>query len=133
LPTGRCSVEQLQAVFSTLPLDLTFVDADDRVAFYTEGPQRIFPRSPVIIGRKVQFCHPVRSIDLVEMILKDFRAGRRDVAEFWIHIQEKYIHIRFFAVRDQQGNYMGTVELMQDIAPLQKIQGERRLLEDSQS
>ncbi len=130
LPTGHCSADQLQAIFSTLPLDLTFVDADDRVAFYTEGPARIFPRSPVIIGRKVQYCHPVRSIDLVDTILKDFRAGRRDVAEFWIHVQEKYIHIRFFAVRDRQGTYLGTVELMQDIAPLQKIEGERRLLED---
>jgi len=130
LPTGHCSVDQLQAIFSTLPLDLTFVDADDRVAFFTEGPDRIFPRSPVIIGRKVQFCHPARSIDLVDTILKDFRHGRRDVAEFWIHIQEKYIHIRFFAVRDKQGTYLGTVELMQDIAPLQKIQGERRLLDD---
>lgn len=133
LPTGHCTVDQLQAIFSTLPLDLTFVDADDRVAFYTEGPARIFPRSPVIIGRKVQFCHPVRSIDLVDTILNDFRAGQRDVAEFWIHVQEKYIHIRFFAVRDGPGKYLGTVELMQDIAPLQRIEGERRLMEDDRA
>ena len=129
LPSGNLTAGQLKAIFSTLPMDLTFVDADDRVAFYTEGPERIFPRSWVILGRKVQHCHPARSVETVETILKDFREGRQDVAEFWIHIQEKYVHIRFFAVRDPQQNYLGTLELMQDIAPLRKIAGERRLLE----
>lgn len=130
LLTGNCTVEQLQAIFATLPLDMTFVDTDDRVAFYTEGPGRIFARSPAIVGRKVQYCHPVNSIDLVDRILADFRAGRRDVAEFWVHIQDKYAHIRFFAVRDQQNKYMGTLELVQDIAPLKRIEGEHRLLDE---
>jgi DUF438 domain-containing protein len=129
-PTGSVTVEQLQAIFSTMPLDLTFVDADDRVAFFTEGPERIFPRSRAIIGRKVQYCHPVNSVDLVDRILGDFRAGARDVAEFWIHIKERYLHIRFFAVRDEQKRYLGTLEFVQDIAPLQKIEGERRLLSE---
>lgn len=129
LPTGNVTVEQLHAVFSCLPLDLTFVDADDRVAFFTEGPDRIFARSRAIIGRKVQHCHPPRSVEIVDRILEDFRAGKKDVAEFWIDFHGKFVHIRYFAVRDKAGNYLGTVELTQDIAPLRKLEGERRLLE----
>jgi uncharacterized protein len=129
LPTGNVTVEQLGAIFSALPLDLTFVDADDRVAFFTEGPQRIFARSRAIIGRKVQHCHPPRSVEIVDRILKDFRSGQRNVAEFWIDFHGKFVHIRYFAVRDPQGAYLGTIELTQDIAPLRKLDGERRLLE----
>jgi uncharacterized protein len=129
LPTGNVTVEQLGAIFSALPLDLTFVDADDRVAFFTEGPQRIFARSRAIIGRKVQHCHPPRSVEIVDRILKDFRSGQRNVAEFWIDFHGKFVHIRYFAVRDPQGAYLGTLELTQDIAPLRKLDGERRLLE----
>ena len=128
LPTGNVSVEQLAAVFATLPLDLTFVDADDRVAFFTEGPDRIFARSKAIIGRKVQHCHPPRSVETVERILSDFRAGREDVAEFWIDFHGKFVHIRYFAVRDREGKYLGTLELTQDVAPLKALSGERRLL-----
>lgn len=129
MPTGRVTVEQLTAVFSTLPLDLTFVDADDRVAFFTEGPARIFARSKAIIGRKVQHCHPPSSVDLVNRILADFRAGRQDVAEFWINFHGKFAHIRYLAVRDKDANYVGTLELTQDIAPLRELKGERRLLQ----
>jgi uncharacterized protein len=121
-------VEQLAAVFATLPLDLTFVDADDRVAFFTEGPDRIFARSKAIIGRKVQHCHPPRSVETVERILSDFRAGRENVAEFWIDFHGKFVHIRYFAVRDREGKYLGTLELTQDVAPLKALSGERRLL-----
>lgn len=129
MPTGRVTVEQLTAVLSTLPLDVTFVDADDRVAFFSEGPSRIFARSKAIIGREVQHCHPPKSVDTVNRILADFRAGRENVAEFWINFQEKFVHVRYFAVRDKDGAYLGTVELTQDIAPLRALQGERRLLE----
>jgi len=129
MPTGHVTVEQLTSVLSTLPLDLTFVDAEDRVAFFSEGPQRIFARSKAIIGRKVQHCHPPSSVDVVDRILSDFRAGRQNVAEFWIDFHGKFIHIRYFAVRDKQGKYLGTVELTQDIAPLRALTGERRLLE----
>jgi len=128
MPTGHVSVEQLVAVLSTLPLDLTFVDAEDRVAFFSEGPQRIFARSKAIIGRKVQHCHPPRSADTVNQILNDFRAGRQSVAEFWINFQGKFVHIRYFAVRNPSGEYLGTVELTQDLAPLRQLSGERRLL-----
>jgi hypothetical protein len=130
LPSGNISLEQLTAIFSALPLDLTFVDADDRVAFFTEGPERIFARSKAIIGRKVQHCHPPRSVDVVDRILSDFRAGRQNVAEFWLdNFHGKFVHIRYFAVRDQTGEYLGTLELTQDIKPLRELQGERRLLE----
>lgn len=129
MPTGHVTVEQLTAVLSTLPLDLTFVDADDRVAFFSEGPSRIFARSKAIIGRKVQHCHPPKSVDTVNRILEDFRAGHEHVAEFWINFQGKFVHVRYFAVRDKDGTYLGTVELTQDIAPLRALQGERRLLE----
>ena len=129
MPTGHVTVEQLTSVLSTLPLDLTFVDAEDRVAFFSEGPHRIFARSKAIIGRKVQHCHPPGSVDIVERILGDFRAGRQNVAEFWIDFHGRFVHIRYFAVRDKAGQYLGTVELTQDIAPLRALTGERRLLQ----
>jgi DUF438 domain-containing protein len=129
LPTGNVSLEQLVAIFSTLPVDLTYVDADDRVAFFTEGPDRIFARSKTIIGRKVQNCHPPRSVGTVEQILGDFRAGRQNVAEFWINFHDKFVHVRYFAVRNSDGAYLGTLELTQDLTPLRALQGERRLLE----
>jgi len=129
MPTGHVTVEQLTSVLPTLPLDLTFIDADDRVAFFSQGQDRIFARSRAIIGRKVQHCHPPSSVDVVDRILADFRAGRQNVAEFWIDFQGKYVHIRYFAVRNTEGKYLGTVELTQDIAPLRQLQGERRILE----
>lgn len=129
MPTGQVNVEQLTAVLSTLPLDLTFVDAEDRVAFFSEGPDRIFARSKAIIGRKVQHCHPPRSVDTVNKILEDFRSGRQNVAEFWINFHGKFVHIRYFAVRNSLGDYLGTVELTQDLAPLRELQGEKRLLQ----
>ena len=129
LPTGNVSLEQLAGIFSTLPIDLTFVDADDRVAFFTEGPDRVFARSKAIIGRKVQNCHPPKSVETVDQILSDFRAGRQNVAEFWITFQDKFVHVRYFAVRTTDGGYLGTVELTQDLTPLRALQGERRLLE----
>jgi len=128
-PTGSLNFEQLSAIFSTLPVDLTFVDADDRVRFFSEGPERIFPRSKAVIGRKVQHCHPPASVDVVERILGDFRAGRQNVAEFWINLRGKFVHIRYFAARDPQGQYLGTLEVTQDLTPLRALAGERRLLQ----
>jgi DUF438 domain-containing protein len=131
MPIGHVTVGQLTAVLSSLPLDLTFVDADDRVAFFSEGPQRVFARSRAIIGRKVQHCHPPSSVSIVDHILGDFRAGRQNVAEFWIEFHGKFVHIRYFAIRDKEGRYLGTLELTQDIAPLRALTGERRLLQYS--
>lgn len=129
LPTGTLSLKQLVHILSTLPVDLTFVDADDRVAFFSEGPDRIFPRSKAIIGRKVQHCHPPRSVSVVDQILDDFRAGRQSVAEFWIEFRGRFVHIRYFAVRDEKGEYMGTLEVTQDVTRIRKLEGERRLLQ----
>jgi DUF438 domain-containing protein len=129
LPTGTLALEQLIAIFSTLPVDLTFVDADDRVAFFSEGPNRVFARSRAIIGRMVQNCHPPRSVDVVERILSDFREGRQNVAEFWIQFVGRFVHIRYFAVRSQDGRYLGTLEVTQDVGPIRALVGERRLLE----
>ena len=129
LPTGTLSLEQLVAIFSTLPVDLTFVDADDRVAFFSEGPKRVFARSRAIIGRLVQNCHPPRSVDVVDRILADFREGRQNVAEFWIPFTGRFVHIRYFAVRSEDGRYLGTLEVTQDVGPIRALEGERRLLQ----
>ena len=129
LPSGNLTLDQLTALFATLPVDLTFVDADDRVRFFSEGPDRIFSRSKAILGRKVQNCHPPRSVDVVDRILSDFREGRRDAAEFWINFQARFIHIRYFAVRGPERRYEGTLEVTQDLTKLRKLEGERRLLQ----
>ena len=129
LPTGTLSLEQLVAIFSTLPVDLTFVDADDRVAFFSEGPKRVFARSRAIIGRLVQNCHPPRSVDVVDRILADFREGRQNVAEFWIPFTGRFVHIRYFAVRSEDGRYLGTLEVTQDVGAIRTLEGERRLLQ----
>lgn len=129
MPTGTLQLEQLIAIFSTLPVDLTFVDADDRVAFFSEGPKRVFARSRAIIGRKVQNCHPPRSVEVVDRILNDFREGKQNVAEFWIQFTGRFVHIRYFAVRGEDGRYLGTLEVTQDVGSIRALEGQRRLLE----
>ncbi|MCK4443303.1 MAG: DUF438 domain-containing protein [Thermoplasmata archaeon] len=126
--TGTLSMERLDAIFRTLPVDTTFVDNEDTVRFFSDGAGGIFMRTKASIGRKVQQCHPEKSVHKVNEILDDFRAGRRDVTEFWIDMKGRKIHIRYFAVRDRTGDYMGTLEVVQDITDLQKIEGEKRLL-----
>lgn len=131
-PTGSLTLEQLKAIFSTLPVDLTFVDADDRVRFFSEGPDRVFVRPKAVIGRQVQHCHPPGSVHIVNQIVADFRAGRQDVAEFWIELHQprtRFIHIRYFALRDEAKTYMGTLEVTQDITHERSLRGERRLLQ----
>lgn len=127
--SGKLSVEMLEAIFSHLPIDMTFVDAKDRVQFFSESPERIFVRSRAIVGRSVQLCHPQNSVHVVEEILNDFRDGKRDSAEFWINLGGKTIHIRYFAVRDDEDNYLGCLEVSQDITDILKITGEKRLLD----
>jgi DUF438 domain-containing protein len=126
---GTLTVDQLRAIFSVIPVDLTFVDADDRVRFFSEGPNRVFARSKAILGRKVENCHPPKSVHFVRAILDDFRSGRQDKAEFWINFRGRFVHIRYFAVRDPQGKYLGCLEVTQDLTPLRALEGERRLLE----
>ena len=129
LPTGNLTIQQLTALFSTLPVDITYVDANDRVAFYSEGPDRVFARSRAIIGRKVQHCHPPKSVDTVNRILDDFREGRQSIAEFWLEFHGRFVHVRYFAVRDAEQAYMGTLEVTQDATGIRALTGERRLLQ----
>ena len=128
-PSGTLSFEQLLGLFNNLPVDLTFVDAEDRVAFFSEGPDRVFARSRAIIGREVQNCHPPKSMAMVEKILADFKAGRQNVAEFWLELGGKFVHICYFAVRGEAGAYLGTLEVTQDLTRLRALKGDRRLLQ----
>lgn len=129
LDTGALYLEQINLMLKALPLDITFVDENDRVQYFSAGKERLFPRSPGIIGREVQNCHPPKSIDTVNRIVAEFRAGTKDVAEFWIRMQKRLIYIRYFAVRDDNEKYRGTIEVSQDITDIQNIEGERRLLD----
>jgi DUF438 domain-containing protein len=122
-------MDQVNLLLKNLPLDLTFVDEDDRVAYYSHGRERIFPRSPAVIGRKVQLCHPPSSVHIVERIVKEFKEGSRDVADFWITSQGRYLYIRYFAVRDDEGNYRGTLEVNQNVTGIKELEGEKRLLD----
>jgi len=130
LDTGALTLEQVNLVLSHLPVDITFVDEHDRVAYYSKGDERIFPRSPAIIGREVQKCHPPASLHKVTKIVESFRQGKRDSADFWLHHHGTYAYIRYFAVRDAEGNYRGCLEVSQDIAAIQKISGERRIAKE---
>jgi hypothetical protein len=128
-PTGVLALDQLKAIFAALPVDLTFVDADDRVRFFTEGRDRVFVRPKAVIGRLVQHCHPPGSVGIVNRIVGDFREGKQSVAEFWINVKGRFVHIRYFAVRDGQGAYLGTLEVTQDLTRERTLEGERRLLQ----
>jgi DUF438 domain-containing protein len=120
------------AILNTLPVELSFVDADDTVRYFShENHDKIFPRTRGAIGTKVQNCHPQKSVHLVNRILSDFKAGRREVAEFWIEMGPRKVHIRYWPVRSPSGAYLGCLETVQDIAPIQMIQGQRRLLDDA--
>jgi len=127
--TGFLTMEEIEAILNTLPVEITFVDRDDHVKFFNKAENRIFVRTKNIIGRKVQLCHPQKSIHIVNRILEAFKKGERDVAEFWIQKDGRLIHIRYFAVRDENGKYLGTMEVTQDITDMKKIEGEKRLLD----
>lgn len=128
LPTGSFSVDELASLFVTLPIDLTFVDKNDKVKFYSHGPNRIFSRNRAILGRDVRMCHPPGSVHIVDKIIDDFKSGRESSAAFWINFQGRFIYIEYFAMRGEQGEYMGTVEFTQDLTKHRKLEGEQRLL-----
>ena len=124
--------EVLAAILNTLPVELSFVDHEDRVRYFShERSEKIFPRSRGAIGTNVRNCHPQKSVHLVERILADFKAGRREVAEFWIDMGPRKVHIRYWPVRDRTGRYLGCLETVQDVAPIQRLSGQRRLLDDA--
>jgi uncharacterized protein len=129
LNTGLLTLTEIDRMFRTLPVDISFMDADEKVAYYSNTEERLFPRSPGVIGRQVKMCHPRKSLDKVQSILTAFKKGEKKEAEFWIHLGDKYIHIRYFAVHDDNGKFLGTMEVSQDIKPIQAIEGDRRLLD----
>lgn len=129
LNEGYLLEDQLNLMLQFMPVDLTYVDENDIVLFYNRGDNRVFPRSAGIIGREVKFCHPPKSVDQVLMILREFKAGRRDEAEFWIEFKDKFIHIQYFAIRDDDGTYRGVIEMSQDVSHIRNLKGQQRLLD----
>jgi len=127
--TGTLSKEEAEAILDALPVDITFVDKDDTIRYFNISEDRIFVRTKAVIGRKVLQCHPQKSLHMVNKILESFKDGSRDVAEFWTDSKGRLIHIRYFAVRNRNGDYLGCLEVAQDITDIKKIEGERRLLD----
>jgi len=128
-PTGELTARELNYIINTLPVDITFIDSEDRVKYFSDNKTRIFTRTKSVIGRKVQNCHPPKSVDAVEKILKSFRDGTKNSYDFWLNIGGRFIYIRYFAVRDKNRNYLGTLEVTQDITDVRKLEGEKRLLD----
>jgi PAS domain S-box-containing protein len=127
--TGNLTKEQLDGLINALPVDITFIDADNTVRYFNKPEKRFFVRTKAVIGRKVQMCHPQKSLNVVTAILNSFKTGKKDVAQFWINLDNHLVHIRFFAVRDNNGKYLGTMEVVQDITNIKELKGERRLLD----
>jgi len=128
LPSGSFAADELLAILNTLPVDLTFVDKNDRVKYFSQGKERIFDRNRAIIGRDVRMCHPPSSVHVVEQILSDFKSGKEESATFWIQMQGKFIHIEYFALRDADSEYLGTLEVSQELTEKRALKGEQRIL-----
>jgi hypothetical protein len=129
LGTGTLSIEQIILIFNHLPVDITYVDENDRVLYFSTPKKRIFPRTTAIIGREVSNCHPPESVHVVEQIVQSFKSGEKDKADFWIKMKGEFILIQYFAVRDQQKNYRGVIEVSQEISEIKALEGEKRLLD----
>ena len=123
------SGELLEAIFDTLPLDVTYVDENDTVRYYSKHDERVFRRTPAVIGRQVQNCHPKDSLDKVVQVVEELKSGKRKSAEFWIDLKGRKVYIRYFTVYDKEGKYRGILEVTQDITDIQKIEGQKRLLD----
>ena len=126
---GSLTKEEIEAILDTLPIDVSFVDKYDAVKYFNKAERRIFVRTKSVIGRKVQACHPQKSVHMVNRIVQAFKKGEKDVAEFWITMNDRLVHIRYFAVRDKHGEYLGTMEIAQDLTDIKKIEGQKRLLD----
>jgi DUF438 domain-containing protein len=127
--TGSLSKDEVEAILDLLPVDISFVDRNDKVKYFNKADKRIFVRTKAVIGRTVQMCHPQKSVHIVNKIIEAFKAGKKDVAEFWITMNDRLIHIRYFAVRDKNRKYLGTMEVTQDLTDIKKIEGQKRLLD----
>jgi DUF438 domain-containing protein len=128
LPSGKFTSEELLAILNTLPVDITFVDHNDKVKYFSQGKERIFDRNRAILGRDVRMCHPPSSVHIVDQIVGDFKSGKADSAPFWIQMGGKFIHIEYFALRNEKGVYLGTLEMSQELTEKRKISGDQRLL-----
>lgn len=128
LPSGSFSAEEIMTILNTLPVDITFVDKDDKVKYFSQSAERIFQRNRAILNRDVRHCHPPASAHIVDKIIDDFKSGRQNSAPFWINMGEKMIHIEYFALRNEKGEYLGTLEVSHNIAPYRKLEGEQRIL-----
>jgi len=129
LGTGKLSIDQIKLIFGHLPVDITYVDENDRVQYFSTPKKRIFPRTTAIIGREVSNCHPPESVHVVEQIVESFRAGEKDNADFWIKVKNKLVLIQYFALRDESNSYRGVVEVSQEITDIKALEGEKRLLD----
>lgn len=130
LETGTLNVKVLEAILNRLPVDITFVDKDDIVRYFSQSKDRIFHRTKAILGRKVENCHPPASVHIVRKLVDDFKSGAKDSEDFWLKLGDTFVYIRYFAVRDENGEYLGTLEVTQNISPIQELKGEKRLLTD---
>lgn len=128
LPTGSFNIPELMAIMNNLPVEVTFVDKDDILKYFSAPEHQIFNRGRAAIGRNVRLCHPPKSVHIVEQILADFKSGKEDKATFWIQMQGKFVYIEYFALRDENRNYLGTMEIVQDITDVRKLEGEQRLV-----
>jgi len=126
---GFLSRIETNAIFNTLPLDMTFVDKDDKVKYFTQGKERIFDRPKTVLGRHVSMCHPPQSVHVVTAILDSFKSGEKEYEDFYINMGKMFVYIRYFAVRGEQNEYLGCLEITQNIKPIRELQGEKRLLE----
>ncbi len=129
MPSGALTPTELTAILNTMPFDVTFVDKDDKVKYFSQGSERIFDRNRAILGRDVRLCHPPSSVHIVDRIIEDFRSGKESSAPFWIQMHGKFIHIEYFALRDANGDYLGTLEVSQDLTAKRALDGEQRLLQ----
>jgi DUF438 domain-containing protein len=128
LPSGSFTIAELTVLLNALPADITFVDKNDKVKFFSQGTHRIFDRNRAILGRDVRMCHPPHSMHIVDQILNDFKSGKENAAPFWIQMQGKFIYITYLPLRDKDNNYLGTIEFSQDLTSLRALEGEQRLL-----
>jgi DUF438 domain-containing protein len=128
LPSGGFTAEELLSILNTLPLDMTFVDKDDKVKYFSQGSERIFQRNRAILNRDVRHCHPPASAHIVDKIIDDFKTGKENRAPFWIQMKDKMIYIEYFALRNENDDYLGTLEVSHDVAKYRKLEGEQRIL-----
>lgn len=131
MDAGELSFAEVNAILNTVPFDMTYVDKNGHVKYFSQGKTRIFHRPLTVVGRHVSMCHPPQSVHMVESIIEDLRSGKKDYEDFWIDFKDMFVYIRYFAVRDKEGNFLGTLEVSQDIKPIKMLEGQKRLREDS--